>query len=157
MSDHTTPEPHVQVTRYEVYLFPPDDFTHSHYTISIELRDTNLWGVFQGPYCLGADGVWEYEPLPSNRDDAWLDAHRFDLDTALRLAKQAAPGVTVNGRSAAEVYRRNPPQHLGGNANAEDCPACHGTNPPYPFLCPGDDRPTAARAVLTHTTSKEQP
>jgi len=21
--------------------------------------------------------------------------------------------------------------------NAEDCPACDGTNPPYPFLCPG--------------------
>ena len=25
--------------------------------------------------------------------------------------------------------------HAGGNA--EDCPACEGTNPPYPFLCPG--------------------
>ncbi|MFM9629407.1 hypothetical protein ACKI10_17490 [Streptomyces galilaeus] len=30
-------------------------------------------------------------------------------------------------------------QHLGGRANAEDCPACKGTNPPYPFLCPGPD------------------
>lgn len=28
--------------------------------------------------------------------------------------------------------------HVGGNA--EDCPAFHGTNPPYPFICPG---PTA--------------
>ncbi|SES03996.1 hypothetical protein [Streptomyces qinglanensis] len=26
-------------------------------------------------------------------------------------------------------------KHRGGNA--EDCPACHDTNPPYPFLCPG--------------------
>jgi hypothetical protein len=31
------------------------------------------------------------------------------------------------------------PEHTGGNA--EDCPACAGTNPPYPFICP---RPAAA-------------
>ncbi|MET9517015.1 hypothetical protein [Streptomyces sp. NPDC002994] len=28
--------------------------------------------------------------------------------------------------------------HVGGNA--EDCPACHGTNPPYPFICPGPEQ-----------------
>lgn len=28
-------------------------------------------------------------------------------------------------------------EHTGDNA--EDCPACAGTNPPYPFLCPGPD------------------
>lgn len=28
-----------------------------------------------------------------------------------------------------------PAVHVGGNA--EGCPACTGTNPPYPFLCPG--------------------
>ncbi|WP_275558561.1 hypothetical protein [Streptomyces sp. 5-6(2022)] len=28
-------------------------------------------------------------------------------------------------------------EHIGGNA--EDCPGCAGTNPPYPFLCPGPD------------------
>lgn len=27
-------------------------------------------------------------------------------------------------------------EHVGGNA--ENCPACAGTNPPYPFICPGD-------------------
>jgi hypothetical protein len=32
-----------------------------------------------------------------------------------------------------------PPVHIGGRANAEDCPACTGTNPPYPFICPGGD------------------
>lgn len=36
------------------------------------------------------------------------------------------------------------PQHLAKGANAEDCPACHGTNPPYPFLCPGPtEEPTS--------------
>jgi hypothetical protein len=32
-----------------------------------------------------------------------------------------------------------PPQHLGNGANAEDCPACTGTNPAYTFICPGPD------------------
>lgn len=29
------------------------------------------------------------------------------------------------------------PPHIGNRANAEDCPACAGTNPDYPFICPG--------------------
>lgn len=34
-------------------------------------------------------------------------------------------------------------QHLGGRANAEDCPGCKAErrNLPYPFLCPGPDTP----------------
>jgi hypothetical protein len=28
-----------------------------------------------------------------------------------------------------------PPVHVGGNA--EDCPGCEGSNPDYPFICPG--------------------
>jgi hypothetical protein len=35
------------------------------------------------------------------------------------------------------------PVHVGGNVNAEDCPACEGSNPPYPFICPS---PNAAPA-----------
>lgn len=133
----TDPAPYVQATRYEVSLFPEGSEPRRHFTITIEWRGTNRWAVLDGPYCLGRDGEWEYEPLPSNRDDAWIEAHRFDLATAQRLAKEAAPDVTVNGLTALEAYRRNPPQHIGGQANAEDCPACHGTNPDYPFTCPG--------------------
>ncbi|MCX4540474.1 hypothetical protein [Streptomyces sp. NBC_01565] len=31
------------------------------------------------------------------------------------------------------------PVHQGGNA--EDCQACKGTNPDYPFICPGPETP----------------
>ncbi|MEW2302036.1 hypothetical protein AB0958_19020 [Streptomyces sp. NPDC006655] len=34
------------------------------------------------------------------------------------------------------------PEHLDAGANAENCPACKGTNPPYPFLCPGPTKDT---------------
>lgn len=36
---------------------------------------------------------------------------------------------------AAEAVAPGPAIPPGGNA--EDCPRCEGTNPPYPFLCPG--------------------
>jgi hypothetical protein len=37
--------------------------------------------------------------------------------------------------------------HGPAGRNAEDCPGCDDTNPPYPWICPGDDRyKTATRA-----------
>ncbi|MFE2323610.1 hypothetical protein ACFXD5_06750 [Streptomyces sp. NPDC059385] len=36
---------------------------------------------------------------------------------------------------------RPPAVHIGNRANAEDCPACSGTNLPYPFICPSPDQP----------------
>lgn len=55
------------------------------------------------------------------------------------------------------------PVHIGGQTNAEDCPACTGTNPDYPFICPGpaaeQPAPTTANNAPTsnnnHTTTKE--
>lgn len=36
-------------------------------------------------------------------------------------------------------YEARPPAvHVGNRVNAEDCPACSGTNPPWPFICPGE-------------------
>ncbi|MFF3151851.1 hypothetical protein [Streptomyces sp. NPDC057910] len=35
-------------------------------------------------------------------------------------------------------------EHVGGNA--EDCVACEGTNPPYPFICPGPGPDSQANA-----------
>jgi hypothetical protein len=43
-------------------------------------------------------------------------------------------------RRAAWALGAPRPTHVGGNA--EDCPACTGTNPDYPFICPGPN-PTA--------------
>jgi hypothetical protein len=42
------------------------------------------------------------------------------------------------------------------NGNAEECALCIGTNPPYPFICPGDhaDTPRNRRNVLTDATDQ---
>jgi hypothetical protein len=94
-------EPCVEVTRYTVSVLPEGSINRGHYNITVEERHPGRWGVCWLGRCLNADGEWDYEPSPSNREDDWLEAHRFDLDTALRLAKEAAPGVTVNGMTAA--------------------------------------------------------
>jgi hypothetical protein len=57
-----------------------------------------VWAVTHHGHTLNRRGEWEPEPSPSDRDDVYLDRCRFDLATALRLARQALPGVVVNGR-----------------------------------------------------------
>lgn len=46
-----------------------------------------LWAVRSGGNCLGKDGHWEHEPMPSSRTAQWLQAHRFD--TALQAIDAA--------------------------------------------------------------------
>jgi hypothetical protein len=57
----------------------------------------------------------------------WLkDLADMSLAAAREKFGDAFAGVSVR------------PKHIGGRANAEDCPACEGTNPPFPFICPGE-------------------
>lgn len=102
----TVPPPEVRTTAYAVSCFPADDRNGYHFTLKVEYRGRGLWGVFDGPYCLGTDGDFDYEPSPSSRDDEWLSTHRFDLDTALALAKEHAPLMEVNGHTVADVLAR---------------------------------------------------
>jgi len=99
------PEPTVQATRYTVNCLPEDGIDSHVFEIAVEYRGWGLWAVKRHSQCLGADGTWDYEMRPSEREDDWLDAHRFDLGTALRLAKEAASKVTVNGLTVADALR----------------------------------------------------
>jgi hypothetical protein len=94
-------------TRYTVSLLPETDINAHVFEITVEYRGHGQWAVLRHGWCLGHDGAWDYELRPSAREDEWIAAHRFDLDTALRLAKEAAPGVAVNGLTAADVLARN--------------------------------------------------
>lgn len=97
------PEPTVQPTRYVVSLFPPDDHNGACYNLAVEYRGRGLWAVVRFKQCLNARGQWSWESIPSEREDEWLAEHRFDLDTALKLAKEAAPHITVNGYTVADA------------------------------------------------------
>ncbi|MGI5162731.1 hypothetical protein ACQEU3_46995 [Spirillospora sp. CA-253888] len=103
------PEPTVRATRYAVCALPDDHEWRRHFVIHVEWRGDDRWAVVQpgepAP-CLSSDGTWDWEMRPSERTDEWIATHRFDLDTALRLAEEAAPHLTVNGSTPADVLAR---------------------------------------------------
>lgn len=103
------PQIHVQVTEVRVSLVPwsEDDPESMLWDVTLSWRGGDRWAVcLHGHRCLGADGEWDWEPSPSNRTDKWVSAHRFDYKTALRLAAEKAPEVTVNGFTPLDHLRR---------------------------------------------------
>jgi hypothetical protein len=97
------------VTAYQVCAIPEDESgNYLHFAIRVErTHHTGQWAVRLRSACLSVEGEWDYEPLPSSREDDWLERHRFNLKTALRLAEEHAPRVTVNGITVADVLARN--------------------------------------------------
>lgn len=91
-------EPTVRVTRYEVSVYPdPNSINASLFTITVEDRGNDRWAVCLRGRCLGKRGQWSWERNPSSRTDRWKNAYRHDLETAVKLAKKAAPHIKVNG------------------------------------------------------------
>ncbi|MFE9844727.1 hypothetical protein [Streptomyces goshikiensis] len=104
------PEPTVRPTRYVVSCLPETNDNAPHFSLNVEYRGRDLWAVVRHGSCLSAAGQWSHESVPSQRDDEWLAEHRFDLDTALKLAKEAAPTLSVNGFTVAHVLRWAAPE-----------------------------------------------
>lgn len=115
------PEPIVTATQYSVCSLPEDGINSHVYEITVEYRGNDRWAVKRHSQCLGSDGTWDWESIPSEREDDWLDGHRFDLDTALKLAREQAPLVTVNGRTALDALRAR-----------RDCTTCEHHLPAMP-------------------------
>jgi hypothetical protein len=116
-------EPIVQTTKYSVNCLPEDGIDSHVFELTVEYRGDGRWGVYRNAHCcLGTDGTWSYgyawrdgSQEPSSDEEwteyhagreAWLDAHRFDEETALRLAKEHAPQVTVNGITVRRALSR---------------------------------------------------
>ena len=103
---------YTRLTEMTVCALPEENVNHGHYAITVQWRGGETYAVKRHSLVLGADGKWDYEPMPSSRDDAWIATHRFSYDEACRLAVEAAPHVTVNGHTVADVLaaaeRRRP-------------------------------------------------
>jgi hypothetical protein len=85
-------------TEYKVCCLPLDRKGAYHFTITVAWRGNDRWAVINSyGYCLGTDGQWDYEPSNSNREDDWLETHRYELDEALKLARREAPNAKVMG------------------------------------------------------------
>lgn len=56
-------------------------------------------------------GAWDYEPMPTNRDDEWIASHTFALAEALAVCEATRPEAVAEvladlEREHAEVTRR---------------------------------------------------
>jgi hypothetical protein len=105
------PEPFVKATRYEVSVLPEGNINRRYNRLHVEYRRDDLWVVCQPGslnLCYGRDGTWDWE---SGITDEWIANRYLDFDTAMRLAKEAAPLVEVNGRTAAQVLARAEARH----------------------------------------------
>jgi hypothetical protein len=95
----------VTPTAYEVSCLPAAD-EFDLWTIRVELRGHGRWSVRHNAKTFGVDGMWSFGPRDDEDATAWVTEHRFDLDTALRLAQEHAPRVRVNGMTPADVLPR---------------------------------------------------
>lgn len=107
-SRQNAPAIYEQVTKYHVSMLPEscgiDAWT---WAVEVEYRGDGRWAVTHMSQCLAADGTWGYERQPSSRTDEWLAARRFTLDEALRLAREQAPLMVINGLTPADVLARH--------------------------------------------------
>lgn len=116
-----TPGPQVRATQYEVSILPEDDINYRLYAVQVRRRSDGEWMVVNRAMdaCYGLDGVWADGVKPYGRGDDWVRAHRFDEETALRLAREAAPQVTVNGITAAQALERLEQENTDGWFSAD--------------------------------------
>ncbi|APU89001.1 conserved hypothetical protein [Virus Rctr197k] len=82
------------------FTFTPN-LPHWHHSdeVHVEWRSEDRWVVVFGGDVLNTEGLLEYEPSPSHRDEAFLARTRFPLAQAIELAQQLVKKVE-NGRSS---------------------------------------------------------
>jgi hypothetical protein len=59
--------------------------------------DVDRWAIRYMRRCWNRDGEWEWEPIPSSRDDAFKERTRFPLREALERARDARADVLRYG------------------------------------------------------------
>ena len=85
----------VRPSRYTVTCVPPDAAPDAHvWALHVEEKRDGNWVVTDGFGYLGPDLVFEDRPYPQCL---------FAVDTALALAKEAAPLVVINGRTVTQA------------------------------------------------------
>ncbi|MGW1938993.1 hypothetical protein [Streptomyces goshikiensis] len=115
----TVGQPTVTPSRYLVSCLPEGRDPGYQFTIQVVYCGRDRWAVRNRTRDLGADGTWAWgftwsgegvEPATDAEMDhyeaelaAWVEAHRFDLETALRLAREQAPLLTSGGLTVADA------------------------------------------------------
>jgi hypothetical protein len=107
------PEATVRPIGYVVSSLPEGHDDRLTFTVHVRYVGRDRYAVKHGIRYYGTDGTWSYEPDFSEDDaaeTAWMAAHSFDHDAALKLARELALTLTYRGRTVADV--------LAGDADA---------------------------------------
>lgn len=112
-------EPAVMATRYLVSCLPEGYIEADMFTVAVEYRGKSGWAVTNRGRLLGKDGTWSFcysgpgsdrEPVTDDEHaayeagyKAWVAEHRFGEATALRLAREVAPTLSIRGFTVADA------------------------------------------------------
>jgi hypothetical protein len=96
---HAGPRVYQTLASTEVSIMPEDMQDRRNFTITIARTSPGRFAIRWLGDCLSRDREWEYEHIPSERRDDWLETHRFGYDEALKIAREMAPTLAVNGRT----------------------------------------------------------
>lgn len=97
-------------TEYTVSVLPLDDINGYNFSLVLTRAGDGRWSVRQQArreFYLNAQGKWDQDPGPE-QSKKWVNAHRFDLETAQRLAEAAALHHELNHITASELIGREP-------------------------------------------------
>lgn len=94
----------VEPTRFEVTQLPQDSENAPLMTLWVERRGKDRWCVTDGCRCYDANGDKQIEDRPTARTAKFKKRFRFPLDDALKLAERLVPTLTLNGRTAEQVW-----------------------------------------------------
>lgn len=82
-------------SEYTIDPCPTHPVEPALFAVKIEWRGEDRWRVTHMSHVYGADGTFEYEGSNHREDENYMATHRFDLDTAVELARRIAPTVKV--------------------------------------------------------------
>lgn len=99
------PQATAQPREYLVCCLPEDHINYRVYAIRVEYRGQGLWAVERHTRYADAQGNWSFR----SSDDAWIQAHRFDLETALRIAKEQAALIFVGPHTVTDALNEVEP------------------------------------------------
>lgn len=99
-------ELHVLVTEITVSLLPADNINRDPWCVKVVWRGGDKYAVKFLSKVFNSDGEWEYEPIPSSREDDFIERTRFDYLTAYATACHHAPLIRINGMTAADVLAK---------------------------------------------------
>jgi hypothetical protein len=101
-------EVRIEPTRYIVTCWPEDlqdNPNAATWSITVSLRRDGLWGVFMGQgeglsRRLDIDGEWGFADREA---PDFGERYLFPLGLALDLAREAAPKITIMGKTTLEI------------------------------------------------------